>query len=95
MALVSAFEAKTRFAQLLQRVERGEEVTITRRGKAVARLVPVAASPDREAVLATFRRLREGARQAGLRKFDWAEWRTYRDQGRPGPRWLGVALSGG
>jgi prevent-host-death family protein len=83
MANVSAFEAKTRFAQLLQRVERGEEVTITRRGKAVARLLPAAASPDHEAVLATFRRLRERARRSGLSKFDWAEWRTYRDQGRP------------
>jgi prevent-host-death family protein len=83
MAIVSAFEAKTRFAQLLQRVERGEEVTITRRGKAVARLVPAAANPDHEAVLATFRRLRERARRSGLGKFDRAEWRTYRDQGRP------------
>ena len=33
MATVGAFEAKTHFAQLLQRVERGEEITITRRGK--------------------------------------------------------------
>jgi prevent-host-death family protein len=95
MAIVGAFEAKTRFAQLLQRVERGEEVAMTWRGKAVARIVPAAATPDRGAVLATFRRLREHARQAGLNKFDRAEWRTYRDQGRPGPRWLGLALSGG
>jgi prevent-host-death family protein len=83
MATVGAFEAKTHFAQLLQRVERGEEITITRRGKAIARLVPVAASPDRKAVLATFRRLRDRARRSGLGKFDWVEWRTYRDQGRP------------
>jgi prevent-host-death family protein len=83
MAAVGAFEAKTHFAQLLQRVERGEEVTITRRGKAVARLVPPAAGPDHGMVMATFRRLRDRARRAGLRRFDWAEWRTYRDQGRP------------
>jgi prevent-host-death family protein len=83
MTIVGAFEAKTHFAQLLQRVERGEEVTITRRGKAIARLVPAVASPDREAVLATFRRLRDRARRCGVGKFDWAEWRTYRDQGRP------------
>ena len=82
MAIVGAFEAKTRFAQLLQRVERGEEVTITRRGKAVARLVPVAASPDREAVLATFADF-ANARGSRPGKFDRAEWRTYRDQGRP------------
>lgn len=83
MADVGAFEAKTHFAQLLQRVERGEEITITRRGKAVARLVPAATRPDKEAVLATFRRLRERARRSGLGNFDWTEWRTYRDQGRP------------
>jgi len=83
MTEVGAFEAKTHFAQLLQRVERGEEITITRRGKAVARLVPAAAKHDPEAVLATFRRLRERARRSGLGRFDWAEWRAYRDQGRP------------
>jgi prevent-host-death family protein len=83
MATVGAFEAKTHFAQLLQRVERGEEITITRRGKAVARLVPAAAKPDAEAVLATFARLRKRAKRSGLGRFDWAEWRSYRDQGRP------------
>lgn len=37
---VGSFEAKTKFASLLDRVERGEEVVITRRGRAVARLIP-------------------------------------------------------
>jgi len=35
-----AFEAKNRFGTLLDWVEKGEEIIITRRGKAVARLVP-------------------------------------------------------
>ena len=83
MATVGAFEAKTHFAQLLQRVERGEEIVITRRGKQVARLVPAATKPDKEAALAVFRRLRERASRSGLDKFEWAEWRAYRDQGRP------------
>ena len=83
MATVGAFEAKTHFAQLLQRVEGGEEITITRRGRVVARLVPAATEPDTEAALATFRRLRERARRSGLGKFDWAKWRAYRDQDRP------------
>lgn len=39
---VNVHEAKTRLSQLLQRVERGEEVIIARAGKPVARLVPVA-----------------------------------------------------
>ena len=75
--------AKSHFAQLLQRVGRGEEITITRRGRAVARLVPAARKPDAEAVMATFRRLRDRARHADVGKFDWAEWRAYRDHGRP------------
>jgi prevent-host-death family protein len=40
MASVTAFEAKTRFGQLLERVMRGEEVVITRHEKPVARLIP-------------------------------------------------------
>ena len=40
MAKVTAFEAKTRFGELLDRVAKGEEVVITRHDKPVARLVP-------------------------------------------------------
>ena len=40
MKEIGAFEAKTKLGQLLDRVEAGEEVIITRRGKVVARLVP-------------------------------------------------------
>lgn len=39
MITVGSFEAKTKLAELLDKVEEGEVVTITRRGKAVARLV--------------------------------------------------------
>lgn len=40
MQEVSVFEAKNKLSALLDRVERGEEIVITRRGKPVARLVP-------------------------------------------------------
>ena len=40
MASVTAFEAKTRFGKLLERVTRGEEIVITRHEKPVARIVP-------------------------------------------------------
>ena len=40
MATVTAFQAKTRFGELLDRVARGEEIVITRHEKVVARLVP-------------------------------------------------------
>ena len=39
MTTVGAFEAKTKLSELLDRVERGEEIVITRHGKPVARLV--------------------------------------------------------
>ena len=44
---VGAFEAKNKLGTLLDWVERGEEVLITRRGKAVARLVPAGPGFDR------------------------------------------------
>ncbi len=40
-ASVGAFEAKTRLSELLQRVEAGEQVIITKHGRPVARLVPI------------------------------------------------------
>lgn len=39
MREIGAFEAKNRLAELLDAVAGGEEITITRRGKPVARLV--------------------------------------------------------
>lgn len=42
---MGAFEVKTHFAKVLDRVEHGETITVTRHGKAVARIVP-----DEEAV---------------------------------------------
>jgi len=48
--IVGSFEAKTKLAELLDKVEAGESVTITRRGKAVARLVAVK-SDDEQARL--------------------------------------------
>ena len=48
MREIGAFEAKNKLGTLLDWVERGEEIVITRRGKAVARLVPAAGGFDRE-----------------------------------------------
>jgi prevent-host-death family protein len=41
MNTVGAYEAKGHFSQLLERVAKGERITITKRGKAIAVLVPV------------------------------------------------------
>ena len=50
MKPVNVHEAKTHLSRLLARVARGEEIVIAKAGKAIARLVPVAA-PERERVL--------------------------------------------
>lgn len=45
---VPLFDAKNRLSALVEEVVRGTEVTITRRGIAVAKLVPIEPSFDRE-----------------------------------------------
>ena len=53
MHTVGSYEAKTHLPQLLERVEQGETITITRHGKPVARLVAAVASVPRPDVAAT------------------------------------------
>jgi prevent-host-death family protein len=84
---VGAFEAKNTLGTLLDRVERGEEIVITRHGKPVARLVPNVGSVDQNRTRAAFERLRERARQLarenpGRPAFDWEELKKLRDEGR-------------
>lgn len=43
MRTIPASEAKTRLAELLSDVERGETIVITRHGRAIARIEPEAA----------------------------------------------------
>jgi prevent-host-death family protein len=83
MTEIGAFEAKNRLSELLDRVERGEHVVITRRGKPVARLVPPEGMRDVEKARAAARRIRELAEEMNLGPFDWEEWKRYRDEGRP------------
>jgi len=47
---VGSCEAKTKLAEVLDKVEEGEVVTITRRGKAVARLVPAKSEEGAQAM---------------------------------------------
>lgn len=45
MQSVGIYEAKSRFSALIELVEQGEEVRITRHGKEVVRLLPVRRRP--------------------------------------------------
>jgi prevent-host-death family protein len=82
MKEVGAFEAKNKLSALLDLVEQGEEVVITRHGKEVARLVPPRGRPNRDEARAAAERIRERARAAKHGPFDWDEWKAYRDEGK-------------
>ena len=62
MVEVGAFEAKIHLSNLLDQVERGETVVITRHGKPVARLVPMTGSSmdDRQRAIEQLKELRKG-----------------------------------
>lgn len=87
MATVPAFEAKTRFGKLLDRVLEGEEIVITRRGKPVARLIA-----EGRHNLADIRRAAEGlqALQKSIAKsghgadaLTWEDFKSAVEEGRP------------
>ena len=79
---IGAFEAKNKLGMLLDRVESGEEIIITRHGKPVARLVPNATRIDKLQACAALDRIR--ARAGNLKeRFDWAAVKSDRDAGRP------------
>jgi prevent-host-death family protein len=67
MKTVGAFEAKTHLSTLLEQVAQGEEITITRHGKAVARLIP-AGEINRERIEDTVARLKSFRRGRRLGK---------------------------
>ena len=63
MTSVGAYDAKTHLPRLLEQVERGETITITKHGRELARLVPVtrtSANPDE--IIAALRSARSGVR---------------------------------
>ena len=84
MLQVGAFEAKNTFGALLDRVEAGEQIEITRHGRPVAHIVPRPAitAERREIALAAMQRIRQRAKEMRLGPFDWEEWKAYRDEGR-------------
>lgn len=66
---IGAYEAKTHFSQLLERVENGERITITKHGKPVAVLVPAEPAKKRPVadVIEQILEFRKGNRLNGLK----------------------------
>lgn len=67
---VGAYEAKTNLSRLLERVEQGERITLTRHGRPVAMLVPVEDRLSAEDVIRDLREFRRGRRlgDSGVRE---------------------------
>ena len=84
MAKVSAFEAKTRFGELLDRVSKGEEVVITRHDKPIARMVPEGALRLDEVVraVAGLRELQQRILRRSKVKLSNREVRSAIEEGR-------------
>jgi len=76
---VQASTAKTYFNSLLDDVERGDSVVITRHGKAIARLVPEA-EYNRERARKAIEEIREARKTAP--KVTVEEILAWRDEGR-------------
>lgn len=65
MRQIGAFEAKNRLSELLVEVENGEEVTITKHGRPVAKLVPIG-TLDQARIAAAIEELRRLRRKLRL-----------------------------
>ena len=68
MHTVGAYEAKTHFSELLEKVRQGDNITITRNGVPVAMLVSPSGQPMRPAAetIAQLREFRKNLRLRGL-----------------------------
>ena len=80
MVTVGAFEAKTHFSGILERVQKGEQVVVTKHGHPVAKIIPFQKKSTEELQKAAeeIRRFRE--------KNKWSlsglDWKALRDEGR-------------
>lgn len=87
MQTVPVHQAKDRFSSLLQAVEEGDEIVITRHGKKIARIVKESEAAPAEAELERQRQLAI----AELKDFQqrikppvegYSDWKSLRDAGR-------------
>ncbi len=82
MTSVGILQAKTQLSALVDQVEAGKEVTITRHGRPVARLVSAVAANDTDRSRAAFARIvarRKAIKTGGM---SWEELKALRDEGR-------------
>ncbi|NCJ07123.1 type II toxin-antitoxin system prevent-host-death family antitoxin [Synechococcales cyanobacterium C] len=66
MANIGAFEAKNRLSELLQQVEAGESFVITKHGRPVASLAPIAPNKPVQDTIAQLLSLRKNMKLNGI-----------------------------
>ena len=79
---VTLAEAKAHLSALIMEAEAGAEITITRHGKPIARLLPPEGAHRKTLAQEAVEQIHALAREANLGSFDWEEWKTFRDEGR-------------
>ena len=65
---VGAYEAKTHLSELLEKVEAGEEITITKHGAPVAKLVPIKREATTDERASAIKRIQKLASGLSLRR---------------------------
>ncbi|MFM8455096.1 MAG: type II toxin-antitoxin system Phd/YefM family antitoxin [Gammaproteobacteria bacterium] len=78
MHTVGAFEAKTHFSALLEEVEKGDQILITKHGRLVAKLVPPNTNNNKEEIQQAIVELKNFAEKNIL----GMDWTILRDEGR-------------
>jgi len=78
MKTIGAYEAKTHFSALLEQVEKGEHVIITKHGHPVAKLIPTNTT-DKEKVRLAILKLQAFSK---LNTLNGIDWKDLRDEGR-------------
>lgn len=75
---IGIFDAKTRLSELISEVEAGASMTLTRRGRPVARLVPVPRQPERSNALSRLKTLGAEVRtnSGGISADEIRQWRN-------------------
>ncbi len=71
---IGAFEAKTKFSEILRKVDQGERFTVTVRGRAVANIVPTTSEHSQAEIDAAYNRLLNFPRIQGISGDTVLEW---------------------
>ncbi len=82
MRKIDESEAQRTLDDLLDQLERGAQIVITRDGWPVARLITEPGRHDRLLARKAAAGIRELANSINLGAYDWQEWKNFRDQGR-------------